>query len=101
MLNADDDRLQTELVEKKYFYRLIDFAYVELMKGIQKGFIPKRCPNCGHWFLQQPGMTYTYCERIAPGETEKTCRDIGAAQSYQSKLRENEIWKLYIRAYKK
>ena len=101
MLNAEDDSLPTELVEKMYFDRLIDFAYVELMKGIQKGFIPKRCPNCGHWFLQQPGMTYTYCERIAPGETEKTCRDIGASQSFQSKLRENEIWKLHSRAYKK
>lgn len=44
---------------------------------------------------------YTYCERVAPGETTKTCRDIGAAQSFQSKLRENEVWKLYIRAYKK
>ena len=47
-------------------------------------------------------MTYTYCERIAPGgETEKTCRDIGASQSFQSKLRKNEIWKLHSRAYKK
>ena len=90
-----------ELVEKMYFDRLLDFVYVELMKGIQKGFIPKRCPNCGHWFLQRPGMTYTYCERVAPGEATKTCRDIGATQSFQSKLRENEVWRLYSRAYKK
>lgn len=101
MLNAEDDSLSAELVEKMYFDRLLDFVYVELMKGIQKGFIPKRCPNCGHWFLQRPGMTFTYCERVAPGESEKTCRDIGAAQSFQSKLRENEVWRLYSRAYKK
>lgn len=101
MLNAEDDSLSAELVEKMYFDRLLDFVYVELMKGIQKRFIPKRCPNCGHWFLQRPGMTFTYCERVAPGESEKTCRDIGAAQSFQSKLRENEVWRLYSRAYKK
>ena len=46
-------------------------------------------------------MTYTYCECVVPGETEKTCRDIGAARSFQSKLRENEVWKLHSRAYKK
>ena len=101
MLNAEDSSLPAVLVEKMYFDRLIDFVYVELMKGIQKGFIPKRCPNCGHWFLQSPGMTYTYCERIAPGETKRTCRDIGAAQSFQSKLKENDVWKLHSRAYKK
>ena len=41
-----------------YFDRLLDFVYVELMKGLQKGFVPKRCANCGRWFLQIPGMTY-------------------------------------------
>ena len=74
MLNAEDDSSQAELVEKTYFDRLIDFVYVELMKGIQKGFIPKRCPNCGHWFLQRHGMTYTYCERIAVAVGEKLNR---------------------------
>jgi len=38
---------------------------------------------------------YTYCERPAPGETEKTCRDIGAKQSYKAKIREHPIWLAY------
>ena len=32
---------QPELVEKMYFDRLLDFVYVELMRGMQKGFVPK------------------------------------------------------------
>ena len=36
-----------EIVEKFYFDRLSDFVYIELMKGLQKGFHSKRCPNCG------------------------------------------------------
>ena len=46
-----------------YFDRLLDFVYVELMKGLaRRGFVlPKRCANCGRWFLQMPGMTYAYC----------------------------------------
>ena len=49
---------EAEVVEKMYFDRLLDFVYVEFMKGLQKGFVPKRCANCGRWFLQTPGATY-------------------------------------------
>ena len=90
-----------ELVKKIYFDRLLDFVYVELMKGMQKGFVPKRCANCGRWFLQMPGATYSYCDGPAPGQEDKTCREIGAAASFQDKVRNNEIWKIHQRAYKK
>lgn len=36
-----------------YFDRLLDFVYVEFMKGLQKGFVPKRCANCGRWFCRR------------------------------------------------
>ncbi len=90
-----------ELVEKMYFDRLSDFVYVELMKGLQKGFVPKRCPNCGRWFLQQPGLTYSYCDGPAPGEEGKTCRDIGSTTSFRDKVKNNDVWKVHQRAYKK
>lgn len=90
-----------QLVEKMYFDRLGDFVYVELMKGLQKGFVPKQCPNCGRWFLQQPGMTYTYCDGLAPNSGGKTCREIGSSSSFQSKVKNNEVWKIHQRAYKK
>ena len=90
-----------ELVEKMYFDHLADFIYVEFMKGLQKGFVPKRCANCGRWFLQEPGLTYNYCSQVAPGETELTCRDIGSRASFRDKVRNNEIWQIHQRAYKK
>lgn len=92
---------EPELVEKMYFDRLIDFVYAEFMKGIQKGFIPKRCANCGKWFLQTPGASYSYCTNIAPGEETATCREIGAKSNFREKVRNNEIWKIHQRAYKK
>lgn len=90
-----------ELVEKMYFDRISDFVYVELMKGLQRGFVPKRCPNCGRWFLQQPGLTYSYCDGPAPGEEGKTCRDIGSVTSFKDKVRNHDVWKIHQRAYKK
>ena len=42
-----------------------------------------------------------YCERIAPGETEQTCREIGARAVFEKKIQDEDTWKLYKRAYKK
>ena len=91
---------ECEIVEKMYFNGLLDFVYVELMKGLQKEFVPKRCANCRRWFLQTPGATYSYCNEPAPGQGGKTCREIGAAKSFKEKVDNNDIWKVHQRAYK-
>ena len=95
------EKEKAEIVEKMYFVRLLDFVYVEFMKGLQKGFVPKRCANCGRWFLQKPGATYAYCTDPAPGQDGKTCREIGASSSFRSKVENNDVWKVHQRAYKK
>ena len=92
---------EAEVVEKMYFDRLLDFVYVEFMKGLQKGFVPKRFANCGRWFLQTPGATYAYCTDPAPRQDGKTCREIGASSSFRSKVENNDVWKVHQRAYKK
>ena len=78
------------LVEKISFSRLLYFVYV-----------PKRCANCGRWFLQRPGATFAYCDGVAPGETERSCREIGAISNFREKVKNSEIWQLHQRAYKK
>lgn len=72
---------EPEIVERMYFDGLLDFVYVEFMKGLQRGFVPKRCAHCGRWFLQKPGMSYTYCDRPSEQLGGKTCRDVGAMTS--------------------
>ena len=92
---------EAEVVEKMYFDRLLDFIYVEFMKGLQRGFVPKRCANCGRWFLQTPGATFAYCAGTALEDPSKTCREIGATSSFKEKTRNNEVWQVQQRAYKK
>ena len=100
VLDVDEDH--HELVEKMYFDRLVDFVYVELMRGLQRGFLPKRCANCGRWFLQTPGASYNYCDQPAPNSEEgKTCREVGSTKSFRAKVLNNEIWAIHQRAYKK
>ena len=96
------DKDHHELVEKLYFDRLEDFIYVELMRGLQRGYVPKRCANCGRWFLQIPGHGYNYCDEPAPNsEAGKTCRKVGSTRSFRAKVLNNEVWAVHQRAYKK
>ena len=92
---------QPQLFEKMVFTRLGDFIYTELFKGMMRGSIPKKCKNCGRWFLRERGFLYEYCGNIAPNETDKTCRDIGAIASFQDKVKNNPVWEIHQRAYKK
>lgn len=89
------------LVERYTFSSLRDFLYVELGKAILKGNAPRQCQLCGRWFLHERGSKTRYCERIAPEETERTCREAGARTVFEKKIQSEDTWKLYKRAYKK
>ena len=70
-------------------------------KAILRGSAPRQCRLCGRWFLHEQGDRAMYCERVAPGETEQTCREIGARAVFEKKIQDEDTWKLYKRAYKK
>lgn len=42
--------------------------------------LPRRCHNCGKYFLLTNGYNTCYCNNIAPGETERTCRKVGPTE---------------------
>lgn len=89
------------LVERYTFPALRDFLYVELGKAILHGNAPRQCRLCGKWFFHEQGERSLYCERVAPGETERTCRLMGARAVFEKKIQDEDTWKLYKRAYKK
>ena len=54
------------------------FLRTEFYRGLAAGNAPRRCHNCGTYFLLDSGYNTIYCNNIAPGETERTCRKVGA-----------------------
>ena len=66
------------LAERARFSELLDFLEVEFYRGLAIGNAPRRCHNCGRYFLLTNGYNTCYCNNIAPGETERTCRKVGA-----------------------
>ena len=84
--------------EELTFDELASFLYTDLYKGMAAGNVPRRCHNCKHFFLTVGGHDTVYCNRIAPGETKRTCRQVGA---HRKEKRKNQapILKEYARAY--
>ena len=66
------------LVEKAEFRYLSHFLYTDFYRGLMAGNAPRRCHNCGRYFLLTAGYNTCYCNNVAPGETEHTCRKVGA-----------------------
>lgn len=90
---------EVSLAEKMTFTDLASFLYTDLCKGLTAGNLPRRCQNCGEWFLAQGGYSVVYCERVAPGETKKTCRQVGAHRTERKKKSSSPIQIEYSRAY--
>ena len=89
------------LVKRYTFDSLRDFLFTELGKGLLNGNAPRQCRLCGRWYFYEKSDRTIYCDRIAPGETERICRDVGARAVFEKKIQEENAWKICKRAYKK
>ena len=66
------------VAEKSTFNRMVDFLRTEFYRGLALGSAPRQCHNCGRYFLLTAGYNTCYCNNVAPGELERTCRKVGA-----------------------
>lgn len=88
------------LAEQARFHELLDFLEVEFYRALAQGNVPRRCHNCGKYFLLTSGYDIRYCNNIAPGETERTCRKVGAhRKEAQGRANRTPAQKEYARTY--
>ena len=88
------------IAEKTTFDRLVTFLRTEFYRGLAAGNAPRRCHNCGTYFLLTSGYNTCYCNNIAPGETERTCRKVGAhRKEAREKANRNPARVEYDRTY--
>ena len=91
---------KVKLCEVYTFDSLGAFLYFDFFRGLSQSYIPKRCDNCGMYFLLEAGKYSNYCERPLEDDPEKTCRDVGARKKYDDKCKTDPVWLAYNRAYK-
>ncbi len=88
------------IAEKATFNSLTDFLQTEFYRALASGNAPRRCHNCGRYFLLTSGYNICYCNNIAPGETARTCRKVGAhRKETQGKVNHTPAQKEYGKAY--
>lgn len=73
---------------------LNDFMKYDILKIIERKININVCENCGKYFIPKNKSNEKYCNNIF--EKEKTCKEL----SYQLKLNNNEVEKLYRNSYK-
>ena len=73
------------LAERMVFHRLGEFLHTDFFRGLMHGHTPRRCHNCGSFFLLTEGYDTRNCNRIAPAEKTRTCREIGAHHKEKAK----------------
>lgn len=88
------------LCEVYDFDNLGVFLYIDFFRGLSRGYLPRRCDNCGRYFLLTAGKYSNYCERPLKDDPSKICRDIGSRKRYDDKCKNDPVWLAYNRAYK-
>ena len=94
------DNGKTVLCEAFDFHSIGAFLYIDFFRGLKNNHIPKKCQNCGKWFLLPFAKYSDYCDNPLADDPAKTCRDISARKKYEDKCKADPIWLTYNRAYK-
>ena len=76
------------------------FLYTELMTCLQENRVPRCCANCGRFFMPRGGYDVEYCDNPAPGETDKTCKEVGARNTFARRVKDSPALQVFQRAYK-
>lgn len=81
---------------KTYFYNFTSLCsayYFCLLYFIENNIPIKICKNCGKYFIPENRNSSIYCNRIY--KVKRTCKEIGANNAYNEKLKKDEVNALY------
>ena len=88
------------VAERANFSELHFFLYTDFYRALAHGNAPRRCHNCGRYFLLTRGYNTCYCNNVAPGETTRTCRKVGAhTKEKREREQASPVQQEYQRAY--
>ena len=92
-----DRRIFAEVLYPKDIYDLIDHHIRECVKREVRMRV---CKNCLRYFAVTGKASTEYCDRVCDSKG-RTCREIGAINTWTQRKRGDEVFKEYRREYKK
>ena len=92
-----DNKIFAEVLYPKDIYDLIDFHVRECVKREVKMRV---CKNCLRYFAVTGKASTEYCGRVCDSKG-RTCREMGAINTWTQRKQGDEVFKEYRREYKK
>ena len=92
-----DRKILAEVLYPKDIYDLIDFHVRECVKREVRMRV---CKNCLRYFAVTGKASTEYCDRVCDSKG-RTCREIGAINTWTQRKQGDEVFKEYRREYKK
>ena len=86
-----------EVLTPNNIYDILDF---QLRACVKQEVKMRRCKNCGRSFALTGHGATEYCGRVAD-EKGRTCRAVGAINTWTRGKQDDEVFKVYRREYKK
>ena len=90
----------TTMCENYRFGTLGGFLYIDLFKGLENHYLPRKCGLCEKYFLLEATAYSAFCTRPIKGNRKKSCRDLGHRKTYADKVNSDPILLTYTKAYK-
>lgn len=78
---------------------IIDACAASLFEILRHGLIIKKCKNCGKYFIPFNRSDTMFCDRDAPQDNSKTCKEYNSQRLYYEKIKANEVRSLQRRIY--
>jgi len=100
-LSPEQEKLSPKTIAIETYEHPMAYFYRSLEVLVENKLLPKRCKNCGKFFVPEKRSDTLYCNRIAPESDSQTCKVYGTDQIRKANIRSNEAVELYRKAYQK
>ena len=97
-LAMKDDNGKPVIGRRNHYQSVVGLLRADFFEGLAVGHAPKKCLNCGRWFLTLDGRHTKYCDGIDPNsEKGETCRSVGnrKRREFREKAEDNHYKNLY------
>lgn len=106
LLKNDNDILYTLQENSSYLYftyeclNISDYCTASFLQLIENNYLILKCKNCNKYFIPYKRADAYYCDRQAPQDTTKTCKQYGADKAWWIRTKdENDWYNLYRKIY--
>lgn len=96
--NLKNKKISTSTISMYIPETISSLLHYELSEILKDNIILRTCNYCSKYFIAD-NRHITYCNNIAPGYTNKTCKQIGRYKKFKDNRKDDDAIKLFDKVY--